>query len=566
MKMSTFKIGSRLAMAFAAMLTLTFALGLFAITQLASVRQASTDISDKWMAGARLTEELNTASSNFRIAETQHILSTEEVDKTKYEKELSALTAQMDGYAAEYLKLLVTDEEKALWEEYKRERRRYLDEHQRVLRLSRANEAEDAKALLRYNSQQKYDRAATSLRRLVDYNIKGGQDARGRGDDTYLLARKWIAAALLAALVMGFGLATMITRSISRPIRSALQVAECAAKGDLTATVEASGRDEAAQLLQALGQMNGGLTTLVVDVRGISEHIAVSSREIAAGNVDLSHRTEEQAAHLQQVVASMDQLNMNVRLNADTAHEVAQLAGGAGEFVVKGSAVMGDVVETMQQITGASNKISEITGLIDAIAFQTNILALNAAVEAARAGESGRGFSVVASEVRNLAQRSAQAAKEIKELIGDSAKKVSAGGRLVVEARHTMDDIAHQVVSVSDLIGKISVATTEQLSGIATVLTAATELDEATQQNAALVEQSTAASESLAQQAQHLVDAVAEFKIVEQARPMDRDELEVLDAPSSTLQRRSQRPKIESPSPSGSGRGRLKHRGLAVAS
>lgn len=539
MKMNFLTIGSRLALAFAATLVLTSALGLFAIAKLGDVKQANTETTDKWMAGARLTAELNTASSNFRIAETQHILATEEDEKKKYEQDMATIAAQMDAYAADYLKLMDSAEEKKLWEEYKRERQRYLDEHAKVLRLSRANEAEDARALLRYNSQQKYERAAVALRRLVDYNIKGGQDAGSRGTTTYLVARKWIIAAMLCAVVLGAALAVAITRSISRPIRNALQVAESTAKGDLTTTVDVSGRDEAAQMLRALERMTGGLTNLVMNVRNISDSIAISSREIAAGNMDLSHRTEEQAANLQQVAAAMEQLDANVRVNADAANEATRLANGASQSVEKGSVVMGNVVDTMQQITSSSAKISEITGLIDSIAFQTNILALNAAVEAARAGDQGRGFGVVAAEVRNLAQRSAQAAKEIKMLIGDSVDKVGAGGKLVVEARHTMEEIAHQVESVHGLIARIGTATTEQASDIATVRTAVAQLDESTQQNSALVEESAAASESLAQQAQHLVEAVTVFKVAPLPLQTIQAEVELLDeTPQPVMQAR----------------------------
>ena len=544
MKMNFLTIGSRLALAFAATLALTSVLGLFAIAKLGDVKQANTETTDKWMAGARLTAELNTASSNFRIAEARHILATEEEEKKKYEKDMVDITAQMEVYAADYLKLVDSDEEKKLWDEYKRERQRYLDEHAKVLRMSRANETEDASALLRYNSQQKYERAATALRRLVDYNIKGGQEAGGRGNATFVLARKWIIAAMLCAIVLGAALAVAITRSISRPIRNALQVAESAARGDLTAAVDVSGRDEAAQMLRALEQMTGGLTNLVVDVRNISDSIAVSTREIAAGNIDLSHRTEEQAANLQQVVATMDQLNANVRVTSEAANEATQLADGASKSVEKGSVVMGNVVNTMQQITASSAQIGDITGLIDSIAFQTNILALNAAVEAARAGDQGRGFGVVAAEVRNLAQRSAQAAKEIKVLIANSVDKVGAGGKLVIEARHTMSEIANQVASVHSLIARIEAATAEQSSDIATVRAAMAELDEATQQNSALVEESAAASESLAQQAQHLVDAVAVFKVAQpqtslQPEPADAGAtVAVLAAPSRPVARR----------------------------
>ncbi|WP_292933218.1 methyl-accepting chemotaxis protein [Noviherbaspirillum sp.] len=536
MKMNAIQIGTRLTASFAATLALTSVLGVFAISQLTEVRRAASDVTDKWMAAARYTAEMNTDSSNFRIAEVQHILSTEPDEKAKYEKEMAAISALLDKNADGYEKLITSSEEKKFWDEYKRERRRYLDEHARVLRLSRANEAEDARNLLRYNSQQKYDRAAAALRRIVDYNIQGGQDAGAYGTRTFVSARTWIIAAMLGAIALGATLAVAITRSILKPLRTAVEVAEATAKGDLTTRFNTSGRDEAAQLLRALSQMNDGLSHLVVDVRNGSDLIATSSKEIAAGNADLSHRTEEQAANLQQIVFAMGRLSESVGENADTSQQAKKLSAETSEAAALGDAVMEHVVITMRQITDASSKIGDITGLIDSIAFQTNILALNAAVEAARAGEQGRGFGVVASEVRSLAQRSAQAAKEIKGLIVDSNEKVDTGARQVINARQSMADIAGQVRRVSELIATISEASARQASSIAAVSSAITLLDGSTQQNSALVEQSAAASESLAQQGQHLVNAVAAFRIREPAAGMethkkDPPEFEVMREP-----------------------------------
>ncbi|WP_136416855.1 methyl-accepting chemotaxis protein [Herbaspirillum sp. ST 5-3] len=536
MKMNAIQIGTRLTASFAATLALTSVMGVFAISQLTEVRRAASDVTDKWMAAARYTAEMNTDSSNFRIAEVQHILSTEPDEKAKYEKEMAAISALLDKNADGYEKLITSSEEKKFWDEYKRERRRYLDEHARVLRLSRANEAEDARNLLRYNSQQKYDRAAAALRRIVDYNIQGGQDAGAYGTRTFVSARTWIIAAMLGAIALGATLAVAITRSILKPLRTAVEVAEATAKGDLTTRFNTSGRDEAAQLLRALSQMNDGLSHLVVEVRNGSDLIAKSSKEIAAGNADLSHRTEEQAANLQQIVFAMGRLSESVGENADTAQQAKKLSAETSEAAALGDAVMEHVVITMRQITDASSKIGDITGLIDSIAFQTNILALNAAVEAARAGEQGRGFGVVASEVRSLAQRSAQAAKEIKELIVDSNEKVDTGARQVINARQSMADIAGQVRRVSELIATISEASARQASSIAAVSSAITLLDGSTQQNSALVEQSAAASESLAQQGQHLVNAVAAFRIREPAAGMathkkDPPEFEVMREP-----------------------------------
>ncbi len=315
------------------------------------------------------------------------------------------------------------------------------------------------------------------------------------------------------AVVLGVLLAVAITRSIVGPIDQAVKLADTVARGDLTSRIDARGSDEPARLLAALARMNDSLVGIVGQVRSSSDSIATGSSQIATGNADLSQRTEEQASNLQQTAASMEELSSTVRHNADTARQAATLAGTASEAAQRGGAVVGQVVGTMDQINGSSKKIADIIGVIDGIAFQTNILALNAAVEAARAGEQGRGFAVVASEVRSLAQRSADAAKQIKVLITESVERVEAGSRQVDEAGRAMEDIVAQVKHVNDLIGEISSATQEQTQGIGQVGDAVSELDKVTQQNAALVEESAAAAESLSQQAARLVEAVSVFTV-----------------------------------------------------
>jgi methyl-accepting chemotaxis protein len=299
------------------------------------------------------------------------------------------------------------------------------------------------------------------------------------------------------------------------PIRQSVQIAEAVARGDLASEVAVRGADETAKLLGALQRMNHGLADVVAGVRDSSNRIALSSKEIAEGGMDLSHRTEEQAANLQQLVASVEQINGAVQTNAAAAQEAARLASLASAAAGRGSQVMRDVVGTMAEITQASNRIGNITGLIDGIAFQSNILALNAAVEAARAGDAGRGFGVVAGEVRVLAQRSAEAAKDIRRLIEQSVVKVEAGRSRVSDAGGAIVEIASQVDSVNGLINEISTSTTAQTANIAVVHEAIVELDRATQQNAALVEESAAASETLSEYAQSLVDAVAVFRLRE---------------------------------------------------
>ena len=319
-------------------------------------------------------------------------------------------------------------------------------------------------------------------------------------------------ATFLAGIVGTLLLARSIIRQLGGEPDDAAKIVNEIAGGNLAVEVETRAGDNSS-LLAAIGAMRESLVGIVANVRVSSDGIATGSAQIATGNADLSQRTEEQASNLQQTAASMEELTSTVKQNADTARQANQLATSASEAAAKGGLVVGQVVTTMEAITTSSKKISDIIGVIDSIAFQTNILALNAAVEAARAGEQGRGFAVVASEVRNLAQRSASAAKEIKDLIGDSVEKVQTGSRLVNDAGNSMDDIVNQVRRVTDLIAEISSASVEQTRGISQVGDAVQQLDQATQQNAALVEESAAAADSLKRQAAKLAEIVSVFRL-----------------------------------------------------
>ena len=351
------------------------------------------------------------------------------------------------------------------------------------------------------------------LKKLVNIQVTAGKEDFDSAMGTVKSVDLTVILATLAAIVVGALLAWGITASITKPVGIALKLAEAVAAGDLTQDITVEGKDELATLVQALGAMNESLVKIVAQVRASSDSIATGSAEIATGNADLSQRTEEQASSLEETAASMEEMNATVKQNADTAQMATQLATSASGVAAKGGAVVAQVISTMEEITASSRKINDIIGVIDGIAFQTNILALNAAVEAARAGEQGRGFAVVAGEVRSLAQRSAQAAKEIKALIGQSVEKVDNGSRLVGEAGTTMDEIVSQVRRVADLIGEIGAATREQTTGISQVSEAVTQLDRVTQQNAALVEESAAAAESLKVQAHRMTEVVGVFKL-----------------------------------------------------
>ena len=313
---------------------------------------------------------------------------------------------------------------------------------------------------------------------------------------------------VLFSITLGF----MLTRSIVGPVRSAQQAADRIAAGDLTGDCRSDGTDESAQLVTSLGKMQDALKRIVREIRSSTEQIQVASTEVASGNQDLSARTEQTAGSLQQAASSMDELTATMRHSADAATQAHGLANSASQIAMRGGNVVSQVVTTMNEINSSSKKIADIIGVIDGIAFQTNILALNAAVEAARAGEQGRGFAVVATEVRSLAQRSAEAAKEIKTLIGASVDKVESGARLVQDAGATMQEIVGAVRRVSEVLGEITTAASEQAGGIQLVNDAVINVDQMTQQNAALVEQSAAAAESMKDQAGKLAKTVEQFR------------------------------------------------------
>jgi methyl-accepting chemotaxis protein len=356
----------------------------------------------------------------------------------------------------------------------------------------------------------KFIEVSTRLREKFDAQVVETTEATKARVERIAFA---LAALGVLAIVAGVAVAWRLTVSVTRPIADAVRVADAVATGDLTVAIDTQRRDEVGRLLRRLHAMRQALHDVVANVRGGVDCVASASREIAVGNQNLSSRTEQQASSLQQTAASLEQLTGTVRHNADSARQASELAGAASEVAARGGTVVGEVVSTMEAISAQSHKIADIIQVIDGIAFQTNILALNAAVEAARAGEQGRGFAVVAAEVRNLAQRSAQAAREIKGLIGTSVEQVEAGSRLVGEAGVTMGEIVAQVRRVTGLIGEISAATQEQSSGVGQVNQAVAQLDAMTQQNAALVEQSAAAAGSLKEQAARLAQAVAVFRL-----------------------------------------------------
>jgi methyl-accepting chemotaxis protein len=414
--------------------------------------------------------------------------------------------------------LLTSPEEEKLLKDISAARDFYNVQKAAVTKAKEANDVDTANSVLQDKFIPASNKYQGLLRELVNMQRKAIDDNAATIEQAAAtsLRLQGVLIALLVVLVAVCG--ATLRRSIVKPLEVAIAVARRVAKGDLTADIQVTSRDESGQLLQALHEMNDALRSLVTNVIHGSGTIAHASDEIAAGNLELSSRTEQQASSLEETASSMEELTSTVKQTSDNARQANQLAGSASDVAAKGGTVVRQVIDTMGQISASSNKIVDIIGVIDGIAFQTNILALNAAVEAARAGEQGRGFAVVAAEVRSLAQRSAAAAKEIKGLIDASVVNVKAGSALVGEAGTTMEEIVDGIRRVADIMGEISAATGEQTLGIEQINEAISQMDQTTQQNASLVEEAAAASETLQRQAGELADAVRVFKLEDMPR------------------------------------------------
>ncbi|MBS0307950.1 MAG: Tar ligand binding domain-containing protein, partial [Proteobacteria bacterium] len=408
----------------------------------------------------------------------------------------------------------LTPEEKVLADQFIAARKIFLDEAlSPTVAAMRAQNIKLATEILQKKMTTLYEKVRVPMNDLIKLQLDVAQKEYENAQRSYSTFRTLSIGLIVIGLLLGAVIGTWLVRGISRPLDYAVGIARGIAGGDLTSKIAVDSTNETGQLLQALKEMNDSLVGIVSEVRVSTDTISTASGEIAAGNLDLSSRTEQQAASLEETASSMEELTSTVKQNADNARQANQLAMSASEVAVKGGGVVGQVVQTMGAINDSSKKIVDIIGVIDGIAFQTNILALNAAVEAARAGEQGRGFAVVASEVRSLAQRSAGAAKEIKALIVDSVEKVDAGSKLVDQAGATMQEVVDSIRRVTDIMGEITAASQEQTSGIEQINIAMTQMDQVTQQNAALVEEAAAAAASMQSQAGNLSKAVGVFKL-----------------------------------------------------
>ncbi|MDY4386684.1 methyl-accepting chemotaxis protein [Pectobacterium aroidearum] len=511
--MKNYKIGTRLAGGFGLLIALSLAMLTSGIYQLNQVSSSTKQMMQEPLRKERLASDWHATL----VAGVQRSMAVARSNDDSlvelFAAENTRASKESGKRQEQFASLISTPEEKALFDKVGEYRQSYIKKRDAIIAEKGAGNFDLARSLFDNEFVPASNGYLASVEALRDHQRASidqmGQDINtgaSRGD--LILAVTGALSAIIGVLI-----AWVLTRSIVQPLARAVRATQAVAAGDLTHNVQPEGRDEAAQLLHALQDMTVRLRTIVGEVRQGSESIAGASSQLAAGNIDLSSRTEEQASALQETAASIEQLSSTVRQNADNARQANQLAQSTTQQAQSGGQLVTEVVETMGAIDSSSKKIVDIIGVIDSIAFQTNILALNAAVEAARAGEQGRGFAVVASEVRSLAQRSASAAKEIKELIDRSVQTVEAGNRLVVQAGASIQDIVNGVRKVSDLVGEISSASNEQTMGIEQVNVAVNQMEVTTQQNASLVNEASAATQSLQQQAAQLAETVSQFRL-----------------------------------------------------
>jgi len=513
MKMSNMRIGMRLGGGFGAVCLLLLSMLIVSNLMMARINASTDEIVNDRLPKIEATTQILVGVNEVAIA-LRNMMLTDDLSDRQAQVQRIMATRQLNQAAMDKLEATLKDPRaREMFAQMKIQIGRYRPGQDRLISLVQENRPDDARKFLTTELRpilQDLKQATIALAtRQKELSASTAAAAASTFHNSQLLT--WSLGAV--ALALGAAIAYAITVSITRPAQRALAIAQTVAAGDLTSQINVETTDEMGQLLLALKAMNESLAATVGAVRSGTETIATAAKEVASGSMDLSSRTEQQASSLEETASSMEELTSTTKQNADNARQANGLARTASDVAARGGEVIEKVTETMNDINASSAKIADIISVIDGIAFQTNILALNAAVEAARAGEDGRGFAVVASEVRNLAQRSASAAREIKELIDASTIKVADGSALVNQAGNTMREIVTSVQRVTDIMAEISSASAEQTAGIDQINQAVMQMDAVTQQNAALVEQSAAASESMQEQSAALAQAVAVFRL-----------------------------------------------------
>jgi methyl-accepting chemotaxis protein len=515
MQLSNMKIGARLALAFTVTFLLTFALSAVSLNELRGFNQGVNNATRARMPVLLDLHLLLETTRGQAVMERDALAALASNDAQAVSTNLQSIGnghEAVSNAAKEIERLVDTDQGKALWARIGSVREAYLSNRAAIIAQIKAGDAEGARQKLLSEQVPLENQYLSAVQALIDYVGNQVVMERDASSASYDAARLLVLVLTALALAVCAVCAVLVTRSIVRPLREAVDSAEKVAHGNLVTEIDVDGKDETRQVLRSLRTMTEGLSNTVGEIRMAAESVMTGAQQIAQGNTELSSRTEEQAASLQQTAASMEELTATVRQNSENARQASGFADDARAVANEGSAIVGKVVETMAGIEESAGKIADITGMIEGIAFQTNILALNAAVEAARAGEQGRGFAVVASEVRSLAQRSSVAAKEIKALIEISGSRVQTGTELVARAGQTMGNVGTAIHRVTDIMGEIASASAEQSRGIEQVNQAISQMDEVTQQNAALVEEAAAAAGSLLDQSRRMRAAVAVFR------------------------------------------------------
>lgn len=495
-------VAKKMGLSFGLILILMTALGLVALNRMGVVDEQSTDMADNWMPSIKETSELNTAISDLRVMELQHVISSDRAGMDEEEKKMTVLLEAVNKNNANYEKMISSPEEKAGYDKYRAELGRYLEIHQEVVTLSRALKTKDAMALMNGEGEKLFDELSAQLDKQIEMNVKGGEAASVLADDVYAFAKKVVIALIAISLVLATLIAIVITRGLLKQLGgepdTAVDVANRIASGDLTVQVNLNAGDNTS-VMAAMKSMSDKLVNIISEVRSSADNIASASEQVSATAQSISQATNEQAANVEETSASIEQMSASINQNTENSRITDGIATKAATDANEGGEAVKETVNAMKSI---ADKIS----IIDDIAYQTNLLALNAAIEAARAGEHGKGFAVVAAEVRKLAERSQVAAQEIGEVAKSSVGLAERAGGL-------LDDIVPSIIKTSDLVQEISSASEEQNSGASQITTAMSQLSQVTQQNASSSEELAATAEEMSSQAEQLQQLISYFRL-----------------------------------------------------